>query len=166
MRQESDDEEKNKLSRFVAADLGPLFESAPVGADVSIPADSSLCSSLELFLPALLRSEHPKWRWESLDGLFVEQATRVSARSMRLWGACILISDQTLTPFMATLEVSTSGESIAHCELYLGEPGEGELGISGPKTNSRNALSYRSGIAERLERIKWIFAYPRRAPFD
>jgi len=118
---------------------------------------AGICSSLELFLPQLLRRRYSKWRGESLDGISVACARKTGPSAVRLAGICILTSDQTGTPFFVELASSLSGESVASFRVCLGEPGGGPLGISGPAWNSHQADELLLSLPTRLEGIAWSY---------
>lgn len=126
-----------------------------VGAEFALEPSAKICRSLEFFLPELLLRSYPEWRWESLDGVFVARARKTGPFAVQLVGTCILISDQTVTPFMVDLATSPSGEAITSYRACLGEPGSGPLGISGPVCTSSAADKLLFGLTMRLDRIAW-----------
>lgn len=151
---------KDRLASVLAVELKALLGPERVGGLITIAPDSDLCSALELFLPRLLRSVYPAWNTESLDGLFVEQAVKSNESTLVIRGACIIMSDQTLTPFFAELFVSQEANARIACLIRLGEPGRGTLGISGPKCASREATGYRQVLIDRYEHIQWVYVFP------
>ncbi|MDP3236531.1 MAG: hypothetical protein Q8N26_27315 [Myxococcales bacterium] len=154
-----EDTNGSRLVEFLATELEELTRGVRVGAAFEVPPDSRLCSSLEFFLPQLLKARFAKWRWESLDGFFVARATCTGPTAVELIGTCILISDQTVTPFLVQLEVlrSASSSSVAVPRLLLGEPGGGQLGISGPPCNSTAASRLFSELLDRIADVKWSY---------
>jgi hypothetical protein len=54
---------------------------------------------LEHFLPQILAEIYPYWKSESLDGFFLAEAKKLDHDKADLRGVCILISDQSVTPF-------------------------------------------------------------------
>lgn len=146
------------LESQLAAELRDLLSGVPVGAEFDVAPSADLCFSLELFVPRLLCGTYPEWARESLDGFFVAVARKIRPRAARLVGTSILITDQTVTPFMFELEVSPTGDSITSFRVSIGEPGGGALGISGPECNSRQAKNLLAGIAERVDSVDWSFA--------
>src|SRR5439155_15185248 len=120
----------DRASARLAAELDRLLSGMPVGAHPEVPPSSDVCASLELLLPRVLRPSYPDWEKESLDGIFVARATKTGSVTMELVGTCILISDQTVTPFVVDLEVVRATD-VGHARvtrLLLGEPGTGPLG--------------------------------------
>ena len=146
-----------KLEATIASELRALVAEIPVGAEFRVPPSEDFCASLEIVLSRLLGRRHPEWEKESLDGFFVAIARKTGAAAVQLAGTCILISDQTVTPFLVELALSPTGETIASFRVYLGEPGEGRLGISGPECNSREADELLIAIPTRLHDINWTY---------
>jgi hypothetical protein len=128
-----------------------------IGEQFPVLPSDEICSSLEFFLPQLLRGHYSKWRTESLDGIFVARALKTSTIAAQLVGTCILISDQTVTPFMLDIGLSATGDSVGTVRLLLGEPGTGTLGVSGPPCNSREAQRLLATLTDRIDRIAWVF---------
>lgn len=113
-------------------------------------------STLERYLPALLRGGYSEWNAESLDAIYVAASRKLSGNAAEIFGTCLLISDQRLTPFFVRLAVS-DGAVTSYC-LKLGESGEGRLGISGPQFSSRAATALLVNLAGRLDQIQWVYA--------
>lgn len=146
-----------RLEYHLAIELSELLGQVPTGAELSVPPSSDLCSSLELFVPQLLRCRYTEWLEESLDGIFVAHAQKTATHAVRLLGTCILISDQTVTPFLIDLELSPSATSVKSFRVLLGEPGGGALGISGPACNSKDARRLLETLTGRLGDIEWVY---------
>lgn len=140
-------------------ELDGLIRGISVGAHFSVRSDADICYSLELFLPRVLRAHYPAWERESLDGIFVARATKSRSAAAELVGTCILIGDQTVTPFLTELEVvdAPNRSSVGVIRLLLGEPGTGSLGVSGPLCNTREAQRLLDGLLERIDDVDWIY---------
>jgi hypothetical protein len=145
------------LESQLASELRELVRRVPIGSQFTVPPSVDLCSSLELFLPELLRRRYPEWVKESLDGIFVARARKTGPAAVQLVGTCILISDQTVTPFLVDLELSSMADSVAAFRVLLGEPGGGPLGISGPKCNSSDAKRLLATLTDRLDGVAWSY---------
>jgi hypothetical protein len=141
----------------IASELNALLAAVPVGTTFTVSPASMLCSSMELLLPHLLSRQHPEWKKESLDGIFIANAIKTDTLAVQFVGTCILISDQTVTPLLVDLALTSSGESIASFRVCLGEPGGGPLGISGPACNSRGAKQLLAMISNRVKDIRWSY---------
>src|SRR5271155_4815754 len=124
------------LERLAARQLADLVEQGVVGESVPVSSSSDICDTLELLIPQVLRAEHPEWERESIDGFSFSLAERRGIASAEFAGTCILISDQTVTPFRLELNVADDGR-LRPSVIRLGESGHGPLGISGPGCNSR-----------------------------
>jgi hypothetical protein len=145
--------------QVVATELVALVRDVPVGASLDLQPSSRLCAGLERYLPQLLRRGYPAWLGESFDGISPIQAVKVYDRTVLVAATGILISDQTITPLLAELTATDSGDAIASFRVCVGEPGGGSLGISGPPCNSGAALRLASRLAGRLEqgRVDWVY---------
>ena len=144
------------LERVAAAQFAHSLEGKAVGSPLSLDSSSDLCYTLELLIPEILRRDHPEWSEESIDGFFFSSTRKSGEGSGDLSGTCVLISDQTVTPFALNLRLSNSW-TFQLFRIRLGEPGTGPLGISGPKCNSRAAKAMLLGLNTRLERVAWAY---------
>lgn len=147
-----------RLEAQLASELLTLISRVSVGSEFTVAPSSDLCYSLELFIPRMLSRQHSEWAKESIDGVFVARARKSDSVAAELAGTCILMSDQTVTPFLITLALSPSGESIEFYQACIGEPGGGPLGISGPDCNSREAKTLLAAVTSRLGSIAWSYA--------
>lgn len=144
------------LMQLAAEQVASLLEMVPVGSEIPLDSSSDLCDTLELLLPEFLRRDHPEWETESIDGFFFSSTLKTDEASAELVGTCILISDQTVTPFALSLSLSDSRE-FRTLRIRLGEPGGGPLGISGPGCNSRAAQQMLFASTARLALIEWVY---------
>lgn len=144
------------LERIAANQVAARLEESAIGSRLSIDSSSDLCNTLELLIPEILRREHSEWDKESIDGFFFSSAVKNDERSCELAGTCILISDQTVTPFALNLSLAETG-MFRFFRIRLGEPGRGPLGISGPPCNSRAAQEVLFALNERLDRVDWAY---------
>jgi len=151
-------ERSPSLEARVASELGALMKEVAIGTQFHVASNADVCYALELFLPALLRTRFAEWKRESLDGFGIASARKVGPSAVELAGICILISDQTVTPFCAHFVVSSDGSSISAYRVRVGEAGHGPLGISGPDCNSRGATRLLDGLMARLESVRWVYA--------
>jgi hypothetical protein len=141
------------VSRSLRAALVDL----PDGASI---ADSEqfrevLCG-LEYFLPEVLGEIHPEWHRESLDGIIPLVARKTRAGEAEIFGLCIIISDQTLTPLHVYLQVAASADEISWLECRLGE--RGEQGMVRTPYKYRNAITKRFFLMEgKAEQIEWVY---------
>ena len=83
-----------------------------------------MLSGLEFFIPQVLAEIHPEWKHESLDGFYPVVARKTGEGEAEIFGLCILISDQTTTPFHLRLQSSPSSDEVSWLECRLGEAGE------------------------------------------
>lgn len=112
------------LERLAATELAACMAGRPAGAPLPLDSSSELCFVLERLIPALLRSEHPEWRFEGIDGFYFASATKSDRNAARLAGTCILISDQAVTPFMLDF-VLADADAFESWRIRVGEQGRG-----------------------------------------
>ena len=151
-------ERSSSLEARVASELSALMKDVAIGTEFPVASNAAVCYALELFLPSLLRARFAEWERESLDGFGIASARRVGPSAVELAGICILISDQTVTPFCAHFVVSPDRSSISAYRVRVGEAGHGPLGISGPDCNSSGARRLLGGLVARMESVRWVYA--------
>ena len=101
----------------------------------------------------MLREVHAFWRHESLDGLFYELAIKTAKRQAELAGFCILISDQTLTPYHLQLRFADKVDEIEWLDCRVGEIREGVM----VRIPFHSAGCVEQRVADRLSLIHWQF---------
>jgi hypothetical protein len=148
--------EADRVSTQLAVQLRELLDGLPVGAHFEVHPGADICFSLELFLPRALREQHTEWEKESLDGIFVARATKTGPTAAKLVCIAILISDQTVTPFVVELAApEVRGVAVRH--LSIGEAGAGPLGIAGPAANSKDAQRLLATLLGRIHEVAWSY---------
>lgn len=141
----------------IASDFAAFLEAIPEEGEFTVDTTSKFCRMLEFYLPSRLSRRFPEWKRESLDGFYFASARKTGTEAARFSGTCILISDQTMTPFFLELSLSASGDSVASLRLLLGEKGGGKLGISGPEWGTKGAMELLENIPGRLDFIRWSY---------
>lgn len=154
--QERQNHERPNLTRLASRQLTDLMARVPVGGKLPITSGSALSDTLEMLVPQLLRTRHSEWARESLDGLFYSSALKTEDAEAELRGMCILISDQTVAPFELAVRL-LNDEEIATLRIRLGEPGGGQLGISGPPYASPLGQRFLDGMESRAQSIDWVY---------
>lgn len=144
------------LEQIVARGLTALMAATPVGASLPTEPYADAFVALERLIPAVLAVESPAWKHESVDGLRFARAVRSGAAAVDLLGVCILLGDQAVTPFSLQLEIADA-RSISSLWLRLGEPGTGQLGVSGPPCTSSAASTLRMQLPDREASIDWVY---------
>lgn len=145
------------LCSKLAAELQPVLAPVAVGASFDIAPSSRLCAALELIIPQVLSRSYDEWANESIDGVFVARATKSGPLLAEILGTCILISDQTVAPVHVQIGLSHSRTGVDLLRVFLGEPGSGALGISGPPCHSRAASDLLANVADRAGQIEWSY---------
>ncbi|MFC1757392.1 hypothetical protein ACFL2H_01315 [Planctomycetota bacterium] len=101
----------------------------------------------------MLGEVHAFWKHESLDGVFHERAIKTSEGQAEIAGLCILISDQTLTPYHVQLRVAPNVEEIEWLDCRVGEIRDDTM-VRIPY-NAQSAG--RRSVVDRLDSIDWKF---------
>lgn len=144
------------LRRDAARALSGYLAKVQVGAPLPIDPSDELLEILEFLIPGILRSSHPEWQTESIDGFRISSATKTTDLSAGMTGTCILITDQSVTPFDFDFALSRNGGFEA-IRVRLGESGGGPLGISGPSCNSDAARELLIELDSRVDSIDWVY---------
>jgi hypothetical protein len=112
--------------RIASVALSRILDSLPPGAFIEDSEDlRELLSALERYLSELLQRAYPEdWRFEGLDGFYLARAMKTGDRTAELSGMCILVTDQTLTPFQVGLRVAAAGDCLEWVHCRLGERAE------------------------------------------
>jgi hypothetical protein len=155
----------SKAEQIVSQELWALLSTLPDGAEI---ADSEqfgrVLSGLEFFLPEILREIYPEWKWESLDGVYPHLAHKVGEGEVEIFGVCILISDQTLTPIHLCLQVSPSTDKVSWLQCRLGErDGKGMVRVPFSALQLSKRLQRLDG---RVGTIDWVYkaTFGERSP--
>lgn len=136
--------------------LAPLLHSHVVGETIGPrPGGHCVFSSLEFFLPEVLREVHDEWRHESLDGIIPRIFRKTGDREIEIVGLAIFISDQTLTPIHLNLQLSPPHDRVGWIDLKLGERVGDQCRrepYGGPQ-----ATGTMFDVAARLDSIDWYY---------
>jgi hypothetical protein len=152
--------------RRIARALRALLEGVePGGALAETIQLLIVLGGLEYFLPTILAETHLYWKGESLDGFFLSEAKKLGHDQAELRGICILISDQSVTPFHVSIQLSTSMDEIDWIECRLGKRGDGAGGmdrIPWSKWNGRTHVF----LQDASKPIDWAYAvtFGRKRP--
>lgn len=140
--------------QHLARDLRIVLRDIKIGDQ--IPETEELweaMSSLEYFIPEVLREIHPEWKHESLDAVFPECCIKTAELEIEILGTCIVISDQTMVPIHTRIRVSATENAIESMQCKLGE-------LAG-QTMKRVAYGGYHGcrlhVASRKGTIKWAY---------
>jgi hypothetical protein len=119
---------------------------------------------LEFFLPDVLREIHPEWNDESLDGFLPYSVRKTADQEVEIIGHCILISDQTTTPFHLRLQLAADVDEVSWLELKLGERGESGM-VRRPYSNPPS-LKRVATLKDGKDTIDWVYkvAFGQRRP--
>ncbi|MGB0597305.1 MAG: hypothetical protein ACPGLY_11505 [Rubripirellula sp.] len=114
-----------------------------------------LTSSLEFYMPVVLREVHPFWSQESLDGLYHEVAIKTAPRQVEFAGRCILISDQTATSYHVELRVAAAGDLVEWIDCRVGET-KNDVMVRVPFDRG-SGFNQIPTLGDRLDSIEWRF---------
>ena len=140
-----------------------VLSSLRVGDKIDDSEDfRTFLSALARFLPECLSENHPSaWRSESLDAFRFALTRKVGRDEAELLGVCLLISDQTWTPFRALLKASSTDAGLERVDFTLGETdtlGRGMVRM--PYASSKlTELLFR--LANRPESVDWTYSFKR-----
>ncbi len=144
----------NPLEQRLVRGLRDACDNVPIGCDISQSEGFGIVvSALEFYVFAVLREVHAFWKHESLDGVFHEVAIKTAARQAEIAGLCILISDQTLTPYHVQLRCAPDLDEIEWLDCRLGEIYDDKM-VRIPYSSERGG---KWSVADRLKSIKWQF---------
>jgi hypothetical protein len=134
--------------------LRELLKALPDGVDV---VESKLLqgvlNGLEFFIPEVLREIYPYWKYESLDGIIPLTTKKASDREIEIFGLCIIISDQTLTPIHLQLQIADAVDEVTWLECRLGETsGDGML-----RSPYRSRIKALNALQGRKDDINWVY---------
>jgi hypothetical protein len=111
---------------------------------------------LEFFIPEVLRGIHAEWDCESLDGFLLHTFRKWAENEAELFGLCILISDQTVTPIHVQLQICDALDEVSWLECQLGEMGT--QGMIRTPYHERAAASARiCARGNSPDRIDWVY---------
>src|SRR5688572_15559229 len=96
----------SKAEEIASRSLRGVLGGIPVGATIGdSPEFQEALTGLEWFLPDVLAEIHSEWSGESLDGIYSHIAHKTGEGEAEIYGLCILLSDQTLTPINIRLQL-------------------------------------------------------------
>ncbi len=121
-------------------------------------------SSLEYFIPQVLREIHAEWEHEALDAVFVECCTGIAEHEIEIVGTCIMVSDQTMVPTHTRIRVYATVNAIESMDCKLGELANDTM----KRTPYGGNHGCRLPVATRIEEIQWtyhvVFGIPDKRP--
>lgn len=137
--------------------MRPLLELIPTGARFEDDCGvRDVLVGLEYFLPAILADVYPYWKGESLDGFYLSEARKTGFYRAEMRGVCILISDQTITPFHVRMQIAASSDKINWMECRLGKRGNGNGEMERIPWSRWQGHSY-SFLQDSLKPIDWTY---------
>ena len=141
----------------IARSCRAILSSIEIGGDVTESIGMhDLLTGLEYFLPEVLAEVYPYWKSESLDGFFVYAARKTRVNEMVFMGLCVLISDQTVTPFHVSLRSPTAGDELEWMECRHGNRGDRKGGMDRVHYRKWNWRIF-AGTDDPAESIDWAF---------
>jgi hypothetical protein len=140
------------VGRFVRAVGSGLPEGAAVNASAEL---RDALQGLEYFIPEVLRQIDSMWENESLDGFLPLYARKSGERELEVYGLCVIISDQTLTPLHLRVRAAESRDEVEWMRCRLGEAEGGQMTR---RPYSRVAVAEMlTRLEGRTEHIDWVY---------
>ncbi|WP_425615196.1 hypothetical protein NA78x_005096 [Anatilimnocola sp. NA78] len=147
----------SKAEEWVCRWLRTILADLPNGASIAHSDQiQKLFSGLEYFLPQVLSASYPEWEHESLDGFLPLVARKTGDGEAEIFGLCIIISDQTLTPIHLHIQASKTKDEVSWVDCKLGEAGEhGMVRIPWPPRNATGRFVH--ALEGRAGTIAWVY---------
>lgn len=143
--------------QMIARSLRPILKDLEIGAPIGYSASfREVLSGIEWFLPGVIGEVHPEWIGMTLDGIDPWSARKTGESEIEIFGYCIFIDDQTVTPVHLRLQLAARNDEVSWLECRVGEPGPRGM-VRTPYSQSVNLLKriYRKeGVPESLE---WVY---------
>lgn len=151
---------------LIAQRLRKILDDALDGARIAEAENfREILSTLERFVPQVLGETYPewgeivpKWKSESLDGIYPVIARKVWPGEAEIFGLCVLLSDQTLVPLHLRLQISPSADEISWFECRLGERGAHGMTRTEYSEHALNKLTKQLYQLEgKADSINWVY---------
>jgi hypothetical protein len=146
----------SKAEQCVSRSLLPIREDVPVGSSIDAGILQDVLGGLEYFIPEVLQELNAEWQHESLDGIIPVMATKSGDREAEIFGLCIIISDQTVTPVLLRLQVAAAEDEVSWLECWLGEQGEHGM-IRTPYESLDRARKLLYALVGSEDTIDWVY---------
>jgi hypothetical protein len=136
--------------------LRPILAALPPHATIAESADFyDVLTALAWFLPDVLAEIHPEWKGMTLDGIYPAVARKTGDNEIDIFGRCIFLGDQTLTPLHVKLQLASAGDAITWLDCRVGESdGHGMLRVPYSRGIAYGDKLYR---LKRPESIEWVY---------
>jgi hypothetical protein len=118
----------SKAEKYSAKHFGLILSSLKIGDRIKESKEfQDALGGLEIYVPEILSDKYAFWKGEGLDGFYCSDAIKSGPYEAKLLGMCILISDQSLTPFYFNFGLSDSLNRFEWLVCKLGENGKNGL---------------------------------------
>lgn len=145
---------EERISRSLRAVLAGLPNGAYIG---DFDQFRDVLVGLEFFLADQVLSEiYPEWKHESLDGIMPMFARKTAEAAAEIFGLCILINDQTVTPLHVCLQVAASTDAISWLECRLGARGKHGM-MRMPYDSSDKMAKCIHALDGKQDQIDWVY---------
>jgi hypothetical protein len=147
----------SRAEQSVSRSLRTILVDLPKGASIAGSEHlQDFFAGLEYFLPEVLRSTHSEWGHEGLDGFCPLVARKTSDAEVEIFGLCIIVTNQTLTPIHLRIQASNSSDEVSWLECKLGEVGEhGMVRMPWPAKNATSKMVH--ALEGRADTIEWVY---------
>src|ERR1022692_459377 len=118
----------SKAEAIISRSLRTILADLPMGADIpdTEAFRQAVLSGLEWWLPGVIGEIHPEWLRMALDGIYPVVARKTVDGEAEIFGQCIFIDDQTLTPIYLRLQIAHTKDEISWLECKVGKRLEGK----------------------------------------
>jgi hypothetical protein len=147
----------SKAEEITCRTLRAILNRLPIEATIDDTQEfRDALIGLERFLPEVLGEIHPEWTGESLDGVYPHVARKIGEREIELFGLCILMSDQTMTPIHLRLQLSPTTDEVSWLELRLGERGRRGI-VRMPYSSEGTVYKRLHALNQSADGIEWVY---------
>jgi lactoylglutathione lyase len=160
----------SKTEQIISRSLRAILANLPNGANTkdSEPFRREVLSALAWGLPGVIAEIHPEWNNLTLDGVYAAVVKKTADGEAEIFGQCIFIDDQTLTPIYLRLQIDPTTDENSWLKCKVGEAGEHGM-IRGPYSslNSNFKQLYQMDMDGNLDGIDWVYSvtFGQRRPF-
>lgn len=144
---------------FTASSLRPILAVLPSGALVPDSKEfRDALGGLERVLPEIIGEVHREMLGQSLDGVLPAVARKTGDAQVEIFGLCIFIEDQTVTPLHVELQLAETADEISWMECRLGQRGEKGM-VRMPYSSETGMLRRTYALACYCEpnQIDWVY---------
>lgn len=149
----------SRAEEIIASCLRPILAELPSGALVPDSKEfRDALGGLEWIIPDIIGEIHSEMLGQCLDGVLPAVARKTGDEQIEIFGLCIFIEDQTVTPLHVQLQIAETTDEISWMECRLGERGERGM-VRTPYSSPTGMLKRTYAMACNCEpnEIDWVY---------